>query len=57
MQAAQQLSTPPKDIASPFGRLPAGPPPAMPEATALSNPDNMYGLMVSSKDFSNAQIS
>ena len=47
MQGAQSLSTPPKDSASPFNRTPSGPPSATPEATALSNPGNMYGLMVS----------
>lgn len=46
MQATASLSTPPKDIASAFGRPPASSPSAAPENTALSNPGNMYGLMV-----------
>ena len=48
LQAAQSLNSSPNNSASALNRQPPGSAPGAPEPSYLSNPSNMYGLMVSS---------
>ena len=47
LQGAQSLGSSPNNSASAFNRQAPGPASGAPEPSYLSNPSNMYGLMVS----------